>query len=386
MKIINATNSKSAFIANNLIYIAFLSVFFHFVITAIAIVALAVFILTKTEIRRQIFAKKSHILLAAFCGFTILTASISKNFIGIACSVVFYLIMLIFYWARSVMTKDMLETALSYCCMVVVPLSLAVVVEKLLNIKNSDYRCQLWFFNANYMTAILAAVAIFCVYKLIDENAKRKFYFISLFACVLAMYLSGSMFAFVELFVGSCLLFMLRKKYIIFAGFFFVVFLGLVVLYFNPELFPRILSASRQTGKRIEIWEKAFEIIERNPIFGEGFLTYYHNALKNPTMYQTTHTHNFCLEPLLSFGIIGTTMIMVLLWAYLKRIIECKEKLANDKITTLILSLCGAVLIHAVTDMTMMWIQTGLLYALILAAIGIGERSLKELKDNSTKE
>ena len=103
-------------------------------------------------------------------------------------------------------------------------------------------------------------------------------------------------------------------------------------------------------------------------------------------MYQTAHTHNFCLEPLLSFGIIGTTMIMALLWAYLKRIVECKEKLANDKITTLILSICGAVLIHAFTDMTMMWIQTGLLYALILAAIGIGERSLKELKDNSTKE
>ena len=114
----------------------------------------------------------------------------------------------------------------------------------------------------------------------------------------------------------------------------------------------------------------------------QGFLTYFHNANQNPDMYQTTHAHNFALEPLLSFGIIGSALLLILLWIYFKKVIECKETLNNQKITALILSLCSAVLIHATTDMTLMWIQTGLLYVLVLSAVGIEERKLKENTQN----
>ena len=201
------------------------------------------------------------------------------------------------------------------------------------------------------------------------------------------MYLSGSMFAFVELFAGICLLLVLRKKYIFFAVFFFLAFVGLVVLYFFPEIFPRLLIASGQTDKRIELWGWSISLIKQNPFFGQGFLTIYHNARQNPLVdaEDYVHAHNFLLEPLTSFGIIGTILIVILLVMCFKRIIKCKEKLKDDKIITLVLSLCGAILVHATTDMTMMWIQTGLLYVLVLSAVGIGERELEKL-DKTTPE
>ena len=48
------------------------------------------------------------------------------------------------------------------------------------------------------------------------------------------------------------------------------------------------------------------------------------------------------------------------------------------KLFTLILTLSTAVLVHTMTDLTLLWLQTGLLYALILGAIGIDERALNK--------
>ena len=376
--IINTSKLKAVSSANILVYLAFLSVFLHYVVTAIAIAALGLFVLIKRETRKYVFAKKSHVLLSAFCLISAGTALFYKNYLGVICSVAFYLLILILYFVKSIITTHMLERSLSLCCKVAIPLSLAVAVEKYLHMGEKSYRCQLWFFNANYMTALFAAVALFCVYKIIGNSEQIWLYFVSLAAGVVAMYLSGSMFAFIELFVGVCMLLILRKKHIFLAGFFFLAFLGLVVLYFYPEIFPRILTASRQTDKRIEIWNASMEFIKQRPLFGQGFLTYFHNANQNPDIYQTTHSHNFALEPLLCFGIVGTIFIILLLWLYFKELIKCKEHLNNDKVTSLVLSLCCAVLIHSTTDMTLMWIQTGLLYVLIMASVGIDERKLEK--------
>ena len=340
-------------------------------------IALGLFALINKESRKEIFAKKSHMLVVVFCIVTIGSALYYKNYLGILCTLAFYFLAIILYWARSTLTEKVFEDSLSLCCVAAIPLSAAVAVEKYLNAGQKSYRCQLWFFNANYMTAIFAALALFCVYKIIERSDKAWIYYISAIASLIAMYLSGSMFAFIELFVGVCMLLILRKKYILLAAFFFVVFLGLVILYFNPEIFPRILTASRQTDKRIRIWNEAMVIIKEHPIFGQGFLSYYHSAKQNASLYQTTHAHNFALEPLISFGIAGTVILLVLLWFYFKKVIICKEELNNERITTLILSLCCGVVIHSTTDMTLMWIQTGLLYVLVLSAIGIDEKKLK---------
>lgn len=368
-----------------IIYFAVLSVFLHFAVTVATIIAIGIFVLCKSSYRREIFAKKSHLLLTAFCLYTLLTAFFNKNYIGIICSVAVYLLLIIFYWVRAVITKEMLENLLNLCCAVAIPLSLAVLVERIIHIESSKYRCQLWFFNANYMTAIFAAIALFCVYKIIDDVEHISPYMVSLISSGVAMYLSGSMFAFIELFVAICLLLILCKKYTVLSGFSFLVFLGLVLLYFFPEIFPRILTASVQTDKRIEVWKWAIVFIKQHPIFGQGFLTFYYNALQNPEVYNTTHAHSFILEPLVSFGIVGTIMVMGLLIIFISRVIKCKEMLKDDKITALILSLSGGILIHAFTDLTLMWVQTGLLYVIVFASVGIGERKLAERKSALVK-
>ena len=106
-------------------------------------------------------------------------------------------------------------------------------------------------------------------------------------------------------------------------------------------------------------------------------LTYF-NIFKNyPGSYPTTHSHNIFLEPILSFGIIGTVILLVYLLYFYKRVITCHNAQNQIKITALILSLTCAILIHGTTDLTFMWIQTGLLYCLIMGGLGVEERMLK---------
>ena len=69
-------------------------------------------------------------------------------------------------------------------------------------------------------------------------------------------------------------------------------------------------------------------------------------------------------------------MLLVFMWSYYSKVSECKELLRTNEAATLILTISAAVVAHTTTDLTLLWIQTGLLYALILGGIGIDEKTL----------
>jgi O-antigen ligase len=192
------------------------------------------------------------------------------------------------------------------------------------------------------------------------------------------MYLGASLFAFVEIFVGLCVLLILQKKHLMLSIFLMGVVACIIIIYFVPDLFPRLSESNVTTERRIRIWNEAMVFIKENPLFGRGFLSYFQYAGQNPHIYQTTHAHNFAVEGLLSFGVIGSFILMLFIWAYYRKLSECKELLRNNCATTLILTISAAVLIHMTTDMTLLWVQTGLLYALIMAGVGIDEAALSK--------
>lgn len=346
--------------------------------TAIIALSIGVYLLVNKKTCKQVFSFGGKGFFIAFTVYTILIALYYKNFIGVAVACGFYLIIVISYYVRSVVTERVFERCLDICCYAAVPLGLAAVVEKLLNAQTPDYSCKLWFFNENYFCSVLAAVVLICAYNATSHKGPvLKYYICAAFGGV-AMYLGESMFAIVELFVGLCVLLILKRKHIVLAMFLMAVVVCLIILYAVPDIFPRLSEANITTERRIRIWDEAMVFIKENPLFGRGFLSYYQYATQNPDMYQTAHAHNFAIEFLLSFGIIGTTLLVLFLWSYYRKVAECKELLRENCATTLILTISAAVIIHMTTDMTVMWIQTGLLYGLILGGVGIDEKALNK--------
>lgn len=366
------------FAPENLIYVAFACVFLPYLFTGIIAVGIGLYLLLNPNTQKQIFVHKGKTLFLLFTAYTAVVAMCYKNYYGLACSAGFFIIIVISYYARSVMTEQIFERSLDICAYSAIPVSVAAIIEKLLNSADADYRCKLWFFNENYFCTLMVAVILICAFCATSHKKKvLKYYICAVFAAV-ALYLGESIFAFVSLFVGMFVLLILMRKHTLLAVFLLTVCICLVILYCVPDIFPRLWESNITTGRRIRIWNAAMEFIGKEPFFGRGFLSYYQHALENPSTYQTAHAHNFALEPLISFGLVGTALLLIFLWSYYKKVAECKERLRNNYATTFVLTMSAAILVHMTTDMTIFWIQTGLLYGLILGCVGVDEKALNK--------
>lgn len=374
-----------------LIYVAFVSVFLHYVITAAVLLLLGFYLVLNPKTAKQVFSFKGKGFFIAFSVYALLIALYHRNYFGAAAAAGFFCIIAISYYVRSVVTEKTFENCLDICCFAAIPLTLSAVVEKLINqptgeevpttlfkwLLSPEYRCAGWCFNPNYFCSLLAAIIIICAFKATSHKKRHVvLYYVLAAVAAAGMYLGGSLFALVEVFVGLCVLLVLKKKHIMLAMFLAAVGMSVVIIFFIPDLLPRLSDSEHTTDLRIIIWDQTLGLIKENPLFGKGFLTFYHEYLANNELYHTTHAHNFALEGLLSFGIVGCVLALLLLWSYFRKITECKELLRNNTAASLILTISAAVLVHMTTDMTILWMQTALLYLLIMGGIGIDEKAL----------
>lgn len=347
-----------------------------YIITGIIMAVLGIYLLCSHHTRSLIFVHSGHTFLILFTVYTALVALIRDNYIGFVCSLGFFTVFVISYYVRSEITGDIFQKALDICCWMSVVVFVSVVAEKLIMSHDEKYRCEGWFFNSNYLCTMMAMMVIICAYKMIVSQKGRPFYFIIALICGATMYIAGSIFAFVEVTVGIFTLLILYKKHSTLATVLTVFAIALLALYIFPELFPRILHSNTSTEQRIRVWDSSLEFIKLSPFFGHGFLSYYHLQGIYGSLWKTAHTHNFLFEPILSFGIIGSFLFLIFLWSYYEKVSECKSLLRRQKATNLILAISAATIIHCTVDLTVMWVQTGLFFALILAGIGVDEKVL----------
>ncbi|MBO5726351.1 MAG: O-antigen ligase family protein [Clostridia bacterium] len=378
----------------NIVYLTAISAFLPYYITCIVMAVLGFYILFKTNIKKTVFSHFGSSLIPIFSILTLVTALYFKNWLGALCSVVFFLIMVIGYYVRTVMTKEVFEKALDICCVASIGTSIIVFIEQGLylchqhlfpiypNIK--EFRCfgnlfgNMYFsfyFHPNYLGSILAAVILICAYKVVVKRQNKiQYYVVAVFAAV-AMFLTESMFAWVVVFMGLSVLLILARRHLLLSILFIVAASGFFILLNVPELFPRILHIGGTTDNRVQIWDLAVNSLSESPWFGRGFFGYYQVSLATEGSYVTTHAHNIFIEPLLSFGIIGSIILFICVFILFEKIVLCKNFLRKSGITYLIFALTAGILIHSIIDMTMLWMQTALLYCVIFGGIGADERT-----------
>ena len=97
--------------------------------------------------------------------------------------------------------------------------------------------------------------------------------------------------------------------------------------------------------------------------------------------YSTVHGHNLVIDCLINFGVVGTLILIALLYVMFRRVVMvmCADK--NSPVAVLIISIAAAVFAHSFTDITFFWIQTGVFYMVMLGGIGCEERRLGLDKD-----
>lgn len=364
----------------NLIYLAFLSVFLPYYITAVFLIAIPVYLFF-THRLDGLFRKNSTVWIIVFTIYSAIVAACNLNLIGVICSIGFFLLMIILLYTRQRFTVHSFERGLDICCIAGTVTSLLCFAEYAWNmlhpVQSGIYRCRLYFFNCNYLATVLATVIIICGYKVLSGRRRKMWYYAAAVFCAFGAYLTGSLLVWVEVLIGMAALLLLMRKHQMLSILLLLAGTACIVLYCVPELLPRIQDSNITTDNRVVIWRTSLQAIAKSPIFGRGFLTYYHIYSDFPGSYPTTHAHNILLEPILSFGIVGTALMLIPLIYYYRRVILCRNAQNKLNATSLILALSCALVIHGTTDLTFMWIQTGLLYCLIMGGVGIEERMLK---------
>ena len=358
----------------------FAAPYLPFPLTFLAVIFSAIYFLCQKKYRDALFSKKSSYILAAFLAYTIIIAVVNKNLMGIAASVTFILILLSAGCLSGVFTEPLFEKCLNLAALCAGGVSVLAIIEYVIckyALNQHSHRAALWFFNCNYLASLLVFSIIICAYKVLTKQESNKaIYYICAALSAAGIYCTASMFSWVGLFIGLATFLLCDRKHQMLS----VLLLGAatmcVVIYCLPEIVPRMDLANITTDNRINIWTTSIEAIKQSPIFGRGFFTYY-TVYEGLGGYPTTHAHNIVIDSILSVGIIGTVIVTVYLALFYKRVSICKNSQSKSFISSLILAFTAATLAHSMTDMTFLWVQTGLLFALVLSGIGIEEKILK---------
>ncbi len=365
---------------STIIYIAFVSVFLHFVITGAVIVFLGIYIFLKYK-NDRLFEYRGAKLIITFAVYTVIVALFNQNYIGIGCSLLFVFLMEIFLFVRKHITPHIFERALEICCYlgasVGILCMLDFVITYIIQRQIAGYRTTLYFFNCNYLATVLATVIIICGYKVLAQKGPMLLYCVCAVFSFIGAYLTGSMFVLVEIFFGAAFLMFFMRKGQILAALLLMCGTALIVLYCLPDILPRLNQANITTDNRVTIWKTTLEAIKQNPIFGGGFLTYFNVQDNFKGSYYTTHAHNLVLESILSFGVIGSVVLGSFFVLFFRRVFICKNAQSKYYCSSLILALTIALLAHSTTDLTFLWVQTGLFFCLMLGTIGCEEKMLK---------
>jgi len=374
-KVLNDIDNKT------IIYILFAAVFLPLNFNILTIAVVLIYILLTNRIS-GCFQKNSSSWVITFVIYTIVIAALNSNFFGIARALAFFSIIIIAKFVRKNITLKVFETGLDITCIMAAFTAIICVFDFIYNqfilSYKGVYRCKLYFYNSNFLATLFAIVIIICGYKLLNHNRKPIYYcIIALFSAVGA-YLTGSMFVWVEVFIGCSSLLLLTRKHQLLSALFLLAGTFIVVLYFLPGILPRINQSNVTTDNRILVWKTTLLAIkDATPFFGKGFLSYMHIKDNYPGSYGTIHSHSIFLEPILCFGIIGTIMIVVYFKHFYQRVSLCRNAQHKHCISSLIIAISLAALVHGTTDLTFQWIQTGFFYSLIFASIGVEEKLLK---------
>lgn len=359
-------------------------------------VSAAVLVLLDKKGCIQALQRPGSRLLIGFIGLSAGLALFYHNYLGLLVSALAFLAVSWFLWLRTQMNMQVFEIqcALAAGGSLFSLLGTRVdfhtalsesVIQFFSQILNRPYEFSLaagarscsTFFHPNYYGYVMAVVLLICLAqlfacgkRLIKKSDRRQMLKLAFYLIVFAANLLGldnpqSRTVYLALAAGMGML-MFSWSWLFLPV--MAVPAGLIAVLKADKLLsliPRIGSFLEGLNDRQEIWTAAWGQIQRQPWLGHGFYTYI-QTWQNYSKKYTVHAHNLSLELLLSFGLLGTTVLIAafvrMLYAPVRRWIN-----GTQGQMPLVLGVIAMTLVHGFTDVVLLSPQTFLLFAMVLA-------------------
>ena len=362
-----------------MILLATLFLFLPYQIASIGIACILVQALCRHKLVDALKQQTGALFFYSFVGLEFVVTILHANWNGFGNVWLFVLIGLYGAYYRKSVTKNCFEKM----CDLIVVLSVLAAIYGLyqfnqisiangrtfleFHIFNSPTRrITSTFMNANIYAMVIDFVCVICMYRFVkNENILyRIFYFIVALFNFFVLYLTGSRTAllpFVVIF--PIFLYCIRWKKLFIASIVLELCVcGLVFL--KPNLIPRISDMST-FASRIKIWKTAFLCISMHPFFGWGPQTYkqFYPLVHG---HKAPHAHNIYIDSILSYGIMGTLILLAYIFLLNKEIFTSNTRKENPALFGMMMCFIAIVLIYGLLDCTLNIVATGTLCFIIL--------------------
>lgn len=357
-----------------LLIIAVASIFLPFAATFAVMLALGAVVLTNRECRASLVKLKGAPILAAFAALSLIVPAFYQRWISVLAGVMIVVIILFMMYAQTVITSSLYDISLDICCIMSVCPFVISIIQKLVN--GFGYRATGALLNANYYGMIIEFVIIISVYRMFLNPKAGKWYLAVIVINIAGLFMCDCQSAWLAIIAGILVLLYVNgyKRYAII---FLIVSAVLVMVgILVPGVLPRWDKMPQTLATRIAIWSDAMKWISKHPIFGQGTLTYLFNQ-RIFGGYKTYHAHSLYLEPILSYGIVGTGLLIsyfVVLIKQMKTNVYIAMSQSKSRVKSLILAIMVSVCVHGITDIPLIWIQTGAFLAFIMSGAFISPK------------
>ena len=362
-----------------MILLATLFLFLPYQIASIGIACILVQALCRHKLVDALKQQTGALFFYSFVGLEFVVTILHANWNGFGNVWLFVLIGLYGAYYRKSVTKNCFEKM----CDLIVALSVLAAIYGLyqfnqisiangrtfleFHIFNSPTRrITSTFMNANIYAMVIDFVCVICMYRFVkNENILyRIFYFIVALFNFFVLYLTGSRTAllpFVVIF--PIFLYCIRWKKLFITS----IVLELCVcrlVFLKPNLIPRISDMST-FASRIKIWKTAFLCISMHPFFGWGPQTYkqFYPLVHG---HKAPHAHNIYIDSILSYGIMGTLILLAYIFLLNKEIFTSNTRKENPALFGMMMCFIAIVLIYGLLDCTLNIVATGTLCFIIL--------------------
>lgn len=348
------------------------SIFMPFYITGVAMVVGAIYVIANRERRAWALAEPySRMILTAVAAWTLISL-LYQNFYGAGISLLLTAVLFVMFYLRSFMTQRLFNTLMDVACLAsisttVIAVGQIIYYEGIGSLERAESVC----FNPNYYGMLMEFMAIIALYRGFGNPKFRKFYGLVIASSLVGIYLCASISAAAAVFAGVLLFLLLRGRYRCFWLFAILgVLAALAALTVLPIIFPRASDADHSMDQRLSIWFTALQGIRQHLFFGQGPMTY-EMIYTQFSGYATHHAHNLFLDTILNYGLVGAGIIGFFAVTQVRVVLSRIRRGISSSTGVLMLVLAFITVIHGMTDVTVLWIQTGAMFLLVYSSIGI---------------
>ncbi len=348
------------------------SIFMPFYITGVAMVVGAIYVIANRERRAWALAEPySRMILTAVAAWTLISL-LYQNFYGAGISLLLTAVLFVMFYLRSFMTQRLFNTLMDVACLAsisttVIAVGQIIYYEGIGSLERAESVC----FNPNYYGMLMEFMAIIALYRGFGNPKFRKFYGLVIASSLVGIYLCASISAAAAVFAGVLLFLLLRGRYRCFWLFAVIgVLAALAALTVLPIIFPRASDADHSMDQRLSIWFTALQGIRQHLFFGQGPMTY-EMIYTQFSGYATHHAHNLFLDTILNYGLVGAGIIGFFAVTQVRVVLSRIRRGISSSTGVLMLVLAFITVVHGMTDVTVLWIQTGAMFLLVYSSIGI---------------